>query len=714
MKSSYFQFSPKPILWFTLASFICAAFLPAGAYAEDSKTAGPNSDVLVVSDFESGIFKNDMGGDSGAWETDPEDDSASCEAEIVKMDAAQHSSNAMKLAYDVDSETEIPAQNGYWTKLRNLDARPYDHLEFYVKGDAPAGFTTLFRVEIKKFKDEKRVEKIKGSFIVQNVTSEWQKVSIPLNKMTGILDFTDPAVWKDPSVGRMDLDELVFIFEGRRVDKKTGVIYLDNIAFVRTGDPGPTAVDFPPRKMGDKTPVHMEGVDFAKFLINRLKGFPGQTLVKKTMPADDREFLLEIARDTWRFFDEVVDQAHHLPLDTIQLGKEKPVNEETFIGDYTNVTNIGVYLMCLVAGHEFGFISREETIKRIKGTLATLEKLEYHSKSGFFYNYYDTTTTERTSYFVSYVDSGWLAAGLYVARDAFPDEVKEACDRLLKRGNFAFFYDSVDEQMAHGYYDHLEVYSDYHYGTFYTEPRAVSAIAIGRKDVPATHWFRMMRTFPEEFYWQGQEPQNRQERTTLGVTYYGGYYEWKDTRYVPSWGGSLFEALMPTMILDEKQLAPHGLGENDDTHVEVHRRYALEELKYPVWGMSPSSNPDGGYSEYGVEPLGCKGYKAGVVTPHVSFLALEFEPEEAVKNLRKMIELYDIYGEYGFYDAVKPADGLVAYKYLCLDQAMSFIALCNYLKDGAIRKHFNNNDIAQVILPLIREEKFFEPEQKRA
>ena len=714
MKSPGLRFLPNPIVRFVLAAFICLTFFPDGAPAQDNQSAGQTTDVLMVSDFESGSFKNDLGGDSGAWETDPEDDSASCEAEISSKDAAEHSKHAMKLVYDVDSETEIPAQNGYWTKLRNLDARHFDHLEFYVKGDAQAGFTTLFRVEIKKFKDEKRVEKIKGSFIVQNVTSEWQKVSIPLNKMTGILDFTDPAVWKDPSVGRIDLDELVFIFEGRRVDKKTGVIYLDNIAFVRTGDPGPTAVDFPPRKMGDKTPVPMEGVDFAEFLINRLKGFPAQTVVKKNFPADDREFLMEIARDTWRFFDEVVDQEHHLPLDTIQLGKEKPVNEETFIGDYTNVTNIGVYLMCLVAGHEFGFISRQETIDRIKGTLATLEKLEYHSKSGFFYNYYDTTTTERTSYFISYVDSGWLAAGLYVARDAFPDEVKESCDRLLKRGNFAFFYDFVDEQMVHGYYDHLEVYSDYHYGTFYTEPRAVSAIAIGRKEVPATHWFRMMRTFPEEFYWQGQEPKGRQERTSLGVTYYGGYYEWKDTRYVPSWGGSLFEALMPTMILDEKDLAPHGLGENNATHVKVHKRYALEELKYPVWGMSPSSNPDGGYSEYGVEPLGCKGYKPGVVTPHVSFLALEFAHEDAVKNLRKMIELYDIYGEYGFYDAVKPADGLVAYKYLCLDQAMSFISLCNYLKDGAIRKHFNNNDIAQGINPLIQAENFFESEQKEA
>ncbi len=676
--------------------------------------AKSDSNELVVQDFEDGKMKNKLEGDSGAWDLDPEDDSASCDAKIVEMAGAENSSRALKLSYDVDSETEIPAQNGYWTKLRNLDASSYDHLEFYVKGDKDAGFTSKFRVEIKKYKDEARVERLKGSYTVENVTADWQKISIPLNKMTGILDFADPHVWKNPSVGRKNLDEFVVVFESRRVDHKVGVIYIDNIRFVKTGQPGPTAVDFPPRKKGDKTPVRLEGVAFSKFLISRLQGYPKKTVVKKKFPKDDREFLMEVAHDTWRFFDEIVDHEHQLPLDTIQLGKNQPISSEGFVGDYTNVTNIGLYLMCLVAASDFGFIGKEEAVKRIGATLATLENFEYHQKSGFLYNYYDTTTAERTSYFVSFVDSGWLAAGLYVVRDAFPKELKERCDRFLNRGNFAFFYDPVDQQMFHGYYEHLEVNSDYHYGAFYTEPRAISAIAIGRGEVPVEHWFQMVRTFPENYSWQEQEPKNRVKKNTLGIDYYDGHYEWKDLHYIPSWGGSLFEALMPTMILDEKVLAPEGLGANDAVHVQAHIRYAKEDLKYPVWGMSPSSNPEGGYSEYGVKPLGSKGYKAGVVTPHVSFLALEFAPKEAVENLRRMLELYDIYGEYGFYDAVKPDTGLVAYKYLCLDQAMSFIALCNYLNHGSIRNRFHGNEIAGKIDLILKEEKFFEVPKKKS
>src|SRR5207344_3154302 len=119
----------------------------------------------------------------------------------------------------------------------------------------------------------------------------------------------------------------------------------------------------------------------------------------------------------------------------------------------------------------------------------------------------------------------------------------------------------------------------------------------------------------------------------------------------------------------ENAFAPESLGANDRIHTELHRRYAIEELHYPVWGMSSSATVDG-YSEFGVWYLGTLGYKNGVVAPHASALALATIPDAAVENLRKLVELYDIYGDYGFYDAVDPVNGRVAYKYLALDQGM--------------------------------------------
>lgn len=687
----------------------------AGPFAEDQVLP----DTLVIADFEGEEPRvNAVGGAMGAWNLNEMDlNNSWCDDDIVEYPGKDGQVNhVMRLTYSVESE--LPSQNGFWTKLNNLDATHYDHLEFDLKGDRDYGYTKKFKVELKKCKkspctgDPTVDEIIKGSALV-NVTAEWKTVSIPLNKMTGLIDFSDPEVWKNPALAHKDLDELVIVFQDRQVTQRTGRIYLDNIRFVHTGQPGPTAVDFPPRK-GEKTPTRIEGLEFQHFLMKRLGGFPTQTVVQKEFPVDDREFLTEIARDTWRFFDEIVDQEHGLPLDTIQLGEEDPQGEGMWVGDYTNVTNIGIYFLVLVSAYDFGFIDRVETVRRIRQTMDTLEKLEYH-KSGFPYNYYDTTTLKRTSYFVSLVDSGWLVAGLYVVKNAFPEELGEQAERLIERGNFRFFYDPVERQFFHGFYSHLEVYSDYHYGVFYSEPRATSYLAIARGDVPEEHWFEgLIRTFPERYVWQEQMPKKRVQRTTLGHTYYGGYYEWKGLRYIPSWGGSAFEALMPTLILKERELAPEGLGLNNHRHVLGQIRYALQDLNMPVWGMSPCAVPEGGYAEYGARPLGSKGYQGGVITPHASILAIEYEPEKVIENLRKLLENYTIYGEYGFFDAVRPETGKIARRYLTLDQGMILVALNNYLNGAPIRKRFHSEPSMKAAEKLLSEEKFFEAAEPEA
>lgn len=671
---------------------------------EPAKKTYGNDKELLIADFETGELKNNVDGDSGSWSLDPDDVNSEVKIAIENDPAQLEKSKVLRIDYKLDPNGR--AQNGFWTKLQGIDASRYDHLQFDVRGDHQTDFTDVFKIELKKYKDDKRIEKIKGISIINGVKSEWQTIQIPLNKMTGLLNFSDPKVWENPALGRRDLDEFVIVLESRRATRKSGALLIDNIKLINLGKKLPTAVDFPPRK-GEKTPVRLEGVEFTKFLQKRLQGYPKKVHVKKRFSRRDNEFLRQIAKDTWRFFDEIVDAEHQLPLDTIQMGAKEPIAADGFIGDYTNVTNIGLYLMCLVSANDLGFITKEEAVKRISKTLDTLDKLEKHS-SGFLYNYYDTTTIERTSYFVSLVDSGWLDAGLYVVKHAYPNELSSRVEKMLSAHSFSFFYDPVEEQMFHGYYAHLEVYSDYHYGSFYTEPRAASYMAIGRGEVPIDHWFRMVRTFPDSYSWQSQEPIQRVPKTVLGVTFEDGFYEWKGIKFVPSWGGSMFEALMPTLILDEKKLAPEGLGLNDQRHVDITIHYTLNDLGYSVWGMSPSSVPEGGYSEFGVQPLGSKGYPAGAVTPHASILALEYAPKEVVKNLRRLIKNYKIYGEYGFYDALNPKTGKIALKYLALDQGMILIALNNYLNDGAIRKRFMNDAVAKKAAPLLKEEKFFQ------
>ncbi|MFH1369446.1 MAG: glucoamylase family protein [Elusimicrobiota bacterium] len=451
----------------------------------------------------------------------------------------------------------------------------------------------------------------------------------------------------------------------------------------------------------------LDSENFMRFLLNRLGGFPSKTVVKKRFPGNDREFLKTIAKDTWAFFDNMIDKEYGIPIDTLILDKKDPLGPDTRIADYTNITNIGVYLCCVVSAYDLGFIDREGALERLQLTLNTIRKMKA-SPSGFLYNYYDTTWLEQTDYLVSFVDSGWLAAGIYVVKNAFPKETGTLCDELLSKWDFGYFYDNTEGHMYHGFIENINDYSDYHYGIFYTEPRLTSFIAIGRGDVEEEHWFRMTRTFPESYNWTTQKPKGRKEKKYKNIYYWGGWYEYNDSKFVPSWGGSMFEALMPYLLIDERKFAPKGLGLNDETHVRAAVEYTLKYLQYPVWGMSPSSNPDGGYGEFGVKPLGAKGYGSGIITPHATFLALEIAPKEAIENLRKMLGNWDIYGEYGFYDALDHKSDRVAYKYLALDQGMILMALDNYLNDGALRKYFQKDPVFKKAEHLLSAESFFE------
>jgi hypothetical protein len=420
------------------------------------------------------------------------------------------------------------------------------------------------------------------------------------------------------------------------------------------------------------------------------------------LPDGDRALVWTVARDTWRGLEALVDREHQLPVDHVHLGDAGDVR----VGDYTNVTTVGLRLIAVVAAHELGLVSREGAIRRLRAVLATLARLETHA--GFFFNYYDTTSLERTSNLLSFVDSSWLTAGLVVTRAAFPELAAEAT-RLIEAADYRLFYDPDLGRMAHGYWVHRRSPSRYHYGVLYAESRLGSVIAIGRGQAPESHWFRMARTFAPACGWQTQPPVGRRDKRVRGHRVRGGWYVWAGERFVPSWGGSMFEALMPTLVLDEARLAPESLGRNAAAHVAVQRRWALETLGYPVWGLSPSTVPGTRhYGEYGARVLGTLGYRAGVVTPHAAALALPFDPPAAAANLRRLAAAYGAYGDLGFWDAVDPVAGTVARTYLTLDQAMIFVAAANHLTGGAVQRHFAADPIVARVLPLLAAERFFD------
>jgi hypothetical protein len=450
------------------------------------------------------------------------------------------------------------------------------------------------------------------------------------------------------------------------------------------------------------------GVEAARpHLRARLVGWPERLSVPRgELPRDDRAFLLRVARDTWRGLVALSDREHGLPIDHVRFDAGSLDPARASIGDYASISSVGLWLAAIAAAHELELVSRDEAVARVRRVLDTLARLETHR--GVLFNFYDTTTLERTSHFLSFVDSVWLTAGLMVTRQAFPELAPEA-SRMIDQRDYGFFYDRENQVMSHGYHVDHQAYSPYHYATLYTEARLGSLIAIGKGEVPEEHWFRMVRTYPPACGWQSLPPQGRHPKRVRGFELAGGWYEWKGVRYVPSWGGSMFEALMPLLLLDERGAAPRSLGANADAHVEIQRRFALEELGQPVWGRSPSATTTpGGYDEYGIGVLGVSGYDEALVTPHAAALALLVAPQAAIENLRRLTELYDVYGDFGFWDAVDPRTGEVGRAQLALDQAMILISIANHLTGGAVQRRFTADPIVARALPLLPAEDFLD------
>jgi hypothetical protein len=474
------------------------------------------------------------------------------------------------------------------------------------------------------------------------------------------------------------------------------------------------------------------------------------------------------ARDTWACLVAMTDNKTGLTADNL----DGPLAEQNRSG-YTSPTNIGGYLWSTVVARDLGLISRRECRSRIAQTLQTLKKLDHHGPSGMFYNWYDEATGKvlttwpedgsRVYPFLSSVDNGWLAAALIVVMNGDRANADRA-GRLLGRMDFKVFYNPEAGQpeidgsghsglMKGGFWDGEPkpgdatqvgnflgrgpdvTYTAFHYDTTVSETRIASYIAIARRQVPAKLYFGTWRTFPatEDWKWQEQQPTGR-DRTYMGIKVYEGVYKHLGLKAVPGWGGSMFEALMPNMFVPEERWSPHAWGPNHRNTVAIHRKHGLEEARYGFWGFSPSSQPGGGYREYGVDAIGLnpdgyfsdvkktnfdKGfgsirpgenpkptYGDGVVTPHALFLAMHHEPRQAYDNLVELTREFDAYGEGGFYDAIAVRSGTVAKRYLSLDQAMVMGSIGNVFGHEGVRRYFAVGDVERRIRPLLAMERF--------
>jgi cyclic beta-1,2-glucan synthetase len=141
-------------------------------------------------------------------------------------------------------------------------------------------------------------------------------------------------------------------------------------------------------------------------LIARWASMPPTSQTELDVRPRDGHVLRLAGRRTWRFFETFVTQEdNYLPPDNFQ---EDP---EPVVAHRTSPTNMGLYLLSVVAARDFGWIGTSEALERLENTFATFDKLE--RQRGHFYNWYDTRDLRALEpRYISSVDSGNLAGHL--------------------------------------------------------------------------------------------------------------------------------------------------------------------------------------------------------------------------------------------------------------------------------------------------------------
>ena len=382
--------------------------------------------------------------------------------------------------------------------------------------------------------------------------------------------------------------------------------------------------------------------------IGRAMKFAGFKETGRGLDKADIEYLRKLAKDTWACIGYFINPETGLPYDSSSRG------------EFTSVTNIGLYLAALAAAREMGFIKPEEASARAAQVLGSVE--QFPTWKGFAQCWHGTAHLKPATHdpWVSVVDTGNLALSLAAAAQAFP-ELADRCQKIMQAMDWAALYDPKGKQLYGGYdVVNQTLNPDWRVDALATDSRGAAFMAIASGAAPKDLWTTLQRDMDKRY----------------------------DVSYLkPGWqGGGLFMQYLTGIFVDERQSL---MGRSAANLAYANMRNA-DELGLPAWGWSACLNPAGGY-------LGWGKLIDEVVTPHASVLAIEDFPREVVANLYAIERLgarapWVENGQtnaFGFRDSVNVKTKQVAPDYLVLDQSMLFLSLVNFLEDGMIRKWFS-------------------------
>lgn len=439
---------------------------------------------------------------------------------------------------------------------------------------------------------------------------------------------------------------------------------------------------------------------------------------------DQIAFLRQVATRTWSLVSGPgVNPDTHLPRNSVRLagnaGTDVTLAPPDAADEYTNPAVIGNWLTAIVAARDLGLTTADRAQDQAATTLQQIQKLSKYQ--GFLYRWYDTRTgvaraspqgDEVPVGYVSTVDNGWLAQGMLVAAGAFPRLAPEF-DALLDAMRWQLLYDATDNVLYNGYQDG-KGYSNATYDNAYSGPRIADDMAIGSGKVPGALWWGPART-PPAGHRQRQAPRGRTQRYTDPQNHrtyavFEGHYTYDHIKFVPTFDGSLYQALAPELVIPEQTMAPDSLGLNDRNTALAQGAYGMLAARSPVWGWAPATSPPAGrYTNYGAADLSIDqgAVSHAVASPYAAFLALPVIPDQAYANIAHLVATYPAsYTRFGFLDSVDLGTGIVATDFRPVSQMTILMAIDDAVDHDQLQSYLGTSAYARTLAPYLRMERY--------
>ena len=259
-------------------------------------------------------------------------------------------------------------------------------------------------------------------------------------------------------------------------------------------------------------------------------------------------------------------------------------------------------------------------------------------------------------------------------------------EQYCQEMDFGFLFDAQRKLFHIGYNVAAERLDNNYYDLLASEARIASIVTIAEYAVPPIHWLHLGRP----------------------LTRVGG------TRALLSWGGTMFEYLMPALMMRsyEGTLLEHSCLAAVDSQI------AYGKQKQVPWGISESgyyafdANQNYQYRTFGVPGLGFKRYLEEdlVVAPYASLLALSVRPRQVMENIARLTQLHML-GMHGMYESVdfSPArlalgqTSAIVRSYMAHHQGMILLSLVNYLHDDVMVRRFHADPLVRSVELLLQE-----------